>query len=340
MKAYVIKQGATGFEALQRTNLDDPEPGPNEVVVRIRAASLNYRDLIYVGPAGRGGPPPHDFVPLSDGAGEIAAVGSAVKRLKVGDRVVTSFFPRWVDGPPAGPKLGALGSPAHHGTLSELMLIHEDGVALIPDWLTTEEAGTLSCAAVTAWNALFVAGGQLMPADTVLCMGTGGVSIYALQLARAAGARVIITSSHDEKLKRAKALGADGLINYKTTPEWSKEVMKLTDNRGVDCVVELGGAGTLAQSYASVGFQGRVQFIGVLANAEPGETNPHPLAFRAASVNGIMVGPRWMLERCMATMAINKFRPVIDKEFGFDDVPEAIRYVQEGKHFGKIVIKI
>ncbi|HXZ69169.1 MAG TPA: alcohol dehydrogenase catalytic domain-containing protein, partial [Alphaproteobacteria bacterium] len=168
MKAYVIKKGATGFEALQKTNLDDPVPGSNEVVVRIRATSLNYRDLIYVGPAGRGGPPPRDFVALSDGAGEIAAVGANVKRVKVGDRVATSFFPRWVEGPPAREKLGALGSPAHDGTLSELMLIHEDGVALVPSYLTTEEAGALSCAAVTAWNALFHAGGQLKPTDTVL----------------------------------------------------------------------------------------------------------------------------------------------------------------------------
>ena len=340
MKAYVIRKGAAGFEALQKTDLDDPTPGPNEVVVRMRATSLNYRDLIYVGPAGRGGPAPRDFVPLSDGAGEIAAVGSEVKRVKVGDRVATSFFPRWVEGPPAPHKLGALGSPAHDGTLCELMLIHEDGVALVPNYLTIEEAGTLSCAAVTAWNALFCAGGQLKLTDTVLCMGTGGVSIFALQFAKAAGGRVIITSSSDEKLEHAKKLGADELINYKKHPEWDQEVMRLTGGKGVDCVIELGGAGTLAHSYRSIGFCGRVQFIGVLANDQPGETNPHPLAFKAASVNGIMVGTRTMLEKCMESMALSKYKPVIDKIFPFDNAPEAYKYLQSGKHFGKVVISV
>lgn len=340
MKAYVIKKGANGYDALQRTNLDDPQPGANQVVVRIKATSLNFRDLMYVGPGGRGGPAPRDFIPLSDGAGEIVAVGRDVQRVKVGDRVATSFFPRWVEGPPAPQKLGALGSPAHDGTLSEYMLIHEDGVAVVPDYLTTEEAGTLSCAAVTAWNALFHAGGQLKPTDTVLCMGTGGVSIFALQMAKAAGARVIITSSSDEKLEHAKRLGADLTVNYKQSPEWDKEVMKLTDNKGVDCVVELGGAGTLARSYRSVGFGGRVQFIGVLANSEPGETNPHPLAFKAASVNGIMVGTRTMLERCMASMVISKYKPVIDKIFPFDDASAAFRYLQSAKHFGKVVVTV
>jgi NADPH:quinone reductase-like Zn-dependent oxidoreductase len=226
------------------------------------------------------------------------------------------------------------------GTLRELMVLHEDGVAPVPTWLTIEEAGTLSCAATTAYNALFVAGGQLKPADTVLCMGTGGVSIFALQMAKAAGARVVITSSSDEKLEHAKKLGADDLINYKRTPEWDKEVMKVTGGKGVDCVIELGGAGTLARSYRSIAYCGRVQFIGVLANNEPGETNPHPLAFRAASVNGIMVGNRDMLERSMALMVTGKFKPIIDKVFPFADAPAAFRYLESAKHFGKVVVTV
>ena len=340
MKAYVIKKGASGLEALQQTNLDDPSPGPNEVVICMRAASLNYKDLMSVAPPGRGWPATRDFVPLSDGAGEIAAVGSDVKRVKVGDRVATSMFPRWVDGPPAPHKLGSLGSAGHDGTLAELLRVHEDGVALVPPYLTLEEASTLSCAAVTAWNALFHAGGQLKPTDTVLCMGTGGVSIFALQFAKAAGARVIITSSSDEKLEHAKKLGADELINYKKTPEWDKEVMKLTAGRGVDCVIELGGAGTIGKSYRSIAYCGRVQFIGVLANNEPGDTNPHPIAFRQGSINGIMVGTRTMLEKCMESMVLSKYKPVIDKIFPFDNAPDAYKYLQSGKHFGKVVISV
>jgi NADPH:quinone reductase-like Zn-dependent oxidoreductase len=327
----LVTKGSTGIDGLKRAERDRPAPAVNQVLVRMHAASLNFRDLAVVNGKYIRGPVLHDTIPLSDGAGQIEAVGPGVKDFAAGDRVVATFAQ---GDPPA-----ALGSPLD-GVLAEYAVFDMKGLLRIPDHLSYEEAATLPCAAVTAWNALFVAGGQLKPADTVLTMGTGGVSIFALQMAKAAGARVIITSSSDEKLEHAKRLGADEVINYKRTPDWDKEVMRLTDNRGVDCVVELGGAGTLARSYRSVGFCGRVQFIGVLANNEPGETNPHPLAFKAASVNGVMVGNRVMLERSMQLMATARFKPVIDKVFPLADAQEAFRYLQAGKHFGKVVVTV
>jgi NADPH:quinone reductase-like Zn-dependent oxidoreductase len=279
-----------------------------------------------------------NLIPLSDGAGEVLAVGDGVSRFKPGDRVVGTFFQTWISGrPPVG--MVALGASPANGMLAEQVVLHEDGLVPVPTDMSLEEAATLPCAAVTAWHGLMVAGRPIKPGDTVLALGTGGVSIFALQFARAAGARVIITSSQDEKLDRARKMGAADVVNYKKSPEWGKAVLELTGGRGVDCVIEVGGAGTLSKSFQSVGFGGKVSLIGVLSGPQ-GDTSPHSLMFKAASLHGVFVGNRAMFEDMLVAMAINRIKPVIDRTFSFDEAQDAYRYQMEGKHFGKVVIKV
>ncbi|HKD20395.1 MAG TPA: NAD(P)-dependent alcohol dehydrogenase [Rhizomicrobium sp.] len=338
MKAYEIAKGVTGLESLKRVERPDPKPGRGQVLVRVRATSLNFRDLavlqgVYPGPQATGG-----LVPLSDGAGEVAAVGEGVTRFKPGDRVAGTFFQVWITGRPA-PGVAALGAANVNGMLAEQVVLHEDGLVGIPQGMSFEEAASLPCAAVTAWHALMVAGRPIRPGDSVLVMGTGGVSIFALQFARAAGARVIATSSQDEKLDRTRKMGASDVVNYKKTPDWGKAVLDLTGGRGVDCVVEVGGAGTLAKSFMAVGFGGKVSLIGVLSGRE-GDTSPHALMFKGASLHGIFVGSRVMFEEMLTAMTINHIKPVIDHAYAFDETPDAYRHLMEGKHFGKVVIKI
>lgn len=338
MKIYEIVKGGNGLEALRRTQRPDPKPGRSEVLVRVRAASLNFRDLAVLRGLYPGPPMAENLIPLSDGAGEVVAVGEGVTRFRPGDRVAATFFQVWINGrPPAG--LAALGAAPVNGMLAEHVVLHEDGLVALPQALSFEEGATLPCAAVTAWHALMVAGKPIKPGDSVLALGTGGVSIFALQFARAAGARVIVTSSHEEKLERARKLGATDTINYKTTPEWGKGALDLTGGRGVDCVVEVGGAGTLSKSFQAVGFGGKVALIGVLAGPA-GDTSPHPLMFKSASLHGIFVGSRAMFEDMLAAMTVNRIKPVIDKVFPFEDAAGAYRYQMEGKHFGKVVIRV
>jgi NADPH:quinone reductase-like Zn-dependent oxidoreductase len=338
VKVYEIVKGAKGPEALRRAERPDPKPGRKEVVVRVRATSLNFRDLAVMQGAYPGPPMTDNLIPLSDGAGEVVAVGEGVTRHRPGDRVVGTFFQVWVSGrPPSG--LAALGAAPVNGMLTEKVVLHEDGLIAIPQGLSFEEAATLPCAAVTAWHALMAAGRPIMPGDSVLALGTGGVSIFALQFARAAGARVIVTSSSDEKLERAKKCGATDTINYKQTPDWGAAVINLTGGRGVDCVIEVGGAGTLSKSFQAVGYGGKVALIGVLAGFA-GDTSPHPLMFKAASLHGIFVGNRSMFEDMLQAMTVNRIQPVIDKVFSFEDAPAAYRYQMEGKHFGKVVIRV
>lgn len=336
MRAYEIVAGSSGLDGLRRCERPDPQLLPAQILVRMQAASLNYRDLLIPRGHYMGGAVAVDTIPLSDGAGEVIAVGSAVTRFRVGERVAGTFFRGWNDGkPPRGP-LAALGAPPVDGILAELVVFDEQNAVTLPAHLSAAGAATLPCAGVTAWRAL--ADGHIAPGESVLVLGTGGVSIFALQFARLAGARVIVTSSSDEKLARAKSLGADGCINYRAHPEWEREVLNLTDGRGVDHVVDVGGAGTLAHSIGSVAVGGRVAMIGVLTGVGAAGS-PYGLLGKQASLNGIFVGSRGHFERMNAAISVNKMQPIVDREFGFDDAPAAYRHLESGAHFGKVVIR-
>ncbi len=315
----------------------DPVPGPREVLIRVHATSLNYRDHMVVIGRYFGGAVGRDTIPLSDGAGEVIGLGSGVTRFREGDRVAGAFFQVWKDGPRSS-QPPALGSPLD-GMLAQYAVLHEDGVVSIPAHLSYQEAAALPCAGVTAWHALMVAGRPLRAGDTVLCLGTGGVSILAVQLARAAGARTIVTSSGDAKLEHAAALGASAGINYKTTPDWEKEVLRLTHGRGVDCVIEIGGAGTLARSYQSIGFGGKVCLIGFLAGPT-GDTAPFPLMLKAGSLHGISVGSTRMFEDMNLAIAHNGIKPAVSRVFPFEQAHEALRHLVSGDFVGKIVINV
>lgn len=335
MKAYEIQ--SFGFDGLKLTERPQPEPKANEVLVKMRAWSLNFRDLMMV--SGRYNPRLRlPLVPLSDGVGEIVAVGSEVTRVKVGDRVAGTFFERWVSGELTDElSKTALGGGGRDGVLAEYVALHADGVVRVPDHLSDEEAATLPCAALTAWNAL-ITQGKIKAGDTVLVLGTGGVSIFALQFALLSGARVIVTSSSDEKLARARALGAHEGINYKTHPDWEEQARALTDGRGVDHVVEVGGAGTLAKSLRAVRRNGTVSLIGVLAGA--GEVNPIPILMNSLRVQGIYVGSREMFEAMNAALSLHQMRPVIDRVFPFAEARAAMEYMASGAHFGKVCLRM
>ena len=336
MKAYEIPKAPTSLEDLRLVDRPNPTPGSSDVLVRIRAAALNYRDHAIMTGKYRYGVD-HDTIPCSDAAGEVVAIGANVTRFKPGDRVIPSFFQLWIDGAPPKSRR-ALGSPLD-GTLAEFVSLHEDGWVAMPKNLSFEGAATLPCAGATAWNALMIAGTRVKPGDTVLCIGTGGVSMFALQIARAAGARVIVTSSSDAKIERARVLGASDGVNYKTHPDWEKEVLALTGGRGVDCVIENGGMGTLARSFECVGYGGKVALIGVLAGRE-GNANPHDLMFKSASLHGIGVGSRASLEQLIQAIEVNKIKPVIEKVFPFDHALEAFRLQASGNFLGKIAIAV
>lgn len=322
---------------LQRATFEPAPLGDAEVAVAIKAVSLNFRDQLvcrntYFSPIRDG------LVPCSDGAGEVVAVGREVRGLKVGDRVATLFFPHWQGGAPDAAQIaGALGAEMD-GALSERFVARESGLIRLPDGLDYAEAATLPCAALTAWNSLFEAG-ALKPGQTVLLLGTGGVSIFALQFAKAAGARVIITSSDDAKLERARRLGADHGINYRSTPDWEQAVLRLTGGQGVDVVVEVGGPGTLERSLASLRTGGRIAYVGVLTGLAA-QANPVALIPKAASIHGIFVGNRAMFAAMLEAIAAHGIRPVIDREFAFAEAPAALEYMRAGSHFGKIVVRV
>ena len=278
MKIYEIQKGATSLDGLRPAERPDPQPGPHEVLIRVRATSLNYRDQMILTGNYFGGSVPRNTIPLSDGAGEVIGTGTGVTRFKTGDRVAGTFFQTWISGPMTE-RHPALGNPLD-GTLAEQIVLHEDGVVAIPPVLSFEEAATLPCAAVTAWNALNVSGKPVKAGETVLCLGTGGVAIAALQFAHAAGARVIITSSSDEKIKRACILGASDGVNYKKFPDWEKEVVRLTGGRGADHIIENGGAGSLNRSFEAAAFGGKVALIGFLAGTK-GDINPAILMMKS-----------------------------------------------------------
>lgn len=335
MRAMAI-QGSYGLDNLRPMDKPDPEPGPGEIVVQIQAASLNFRDLLTCTGAYGGG---HKLplVPLSDGGGEVVAVGPGVTRVKAGDRVTPCFFQNWVAGrSPERNALLSLGGPLD-GCLEEYLLLSEQGVVRTPEHLTDLEVATLPCAALTAWRALFV-DTHVQPGDVVLCQGTGGVSIFALQFAKAAGAEVILTSSSDEKLERGRALGADHTINYRAHPNWSSEVRKAAPE-GVDVVIEVGGAETLTESFKSIRMDGHIAIIGILSGAAQ-EILLYNFIRTRAKVQGVSVGSRDELEDMCRAISLHRMHPVIDQVFPFNEAREALRLMESGGHFGKICIEI
>jgi NADPH:quinone reductase-like Zn-dependent oxidoreductase len=329
--------GGFGLGNLALVERPDPRPGPEQVLVRLRAAALNFRDLLTV--EGKYNPKQKlPLIPCSDGAGEVVEVGEGVTRVQPGDRVCGIFAQKWISGEPTRERLrSTLGGPLD-GTLAELAVFDQEGVVKFPGHLSDEEASTLPCAAVTAWSALVTEGG-LTAGDTVLVQGTGGVSLFALQLAKVLGARVIATSSRDEKLARVRGLGADDLINYQEVPDWGKRAKELTEGIGVDNVVEVGGAGTLQQSLQAVRFGGTVSLIGNLSGTKTEILLTH-IFMQRIRVNGILVGHRESFEAMNRAIALHGLRPVIDRVFSLEEAPAAFEHMAAGGHFGKIVVRI
>ena len=336
MNAYQLT-ALTGANALKLTQLADPKPAPGQVLVRVQATSLNYRDLMVA--SGRYVPGvPVPLIPLSDGAGEIAAVGAGVTRWKVGDRVAGTFFQNWQTGPIRKETFETALGGSLNGMLAEYVALSADGVIAVPPHLSSAEAATLPCAALTAWHAL-VTDGKISAGQTVLVLGTGGVSIFALQFAKMHGARVIITSGSDEKLARAQALGADETINYRATPDWEKEVFRLTEKAGADHVVEVGGTDTFPRSLRAVAMGGTISVIGGVS----GFTSEVPLRDilgKSALIRGIFVGSRDMFAAMNRAISQHRLKPAIDRVFPFAEAPAAYRYQESGAHFGKVVIAV
>ena len=334
MKAFEIQE--FGIDKLALADREKPVPGPGQALVRMLAASLNYRDLMMVG--GVYNPRlKRPMVPLSDGVGVVEEVGSGVTRVKKGDRVAPCFFQKWIEGPPSKEKGSSALGGAIDGVAREYAVFSEDGLVQAPASLTDEEVAALPCAGVTAWHSLFGHAGTV-PGDTVLLQGTGGVSIFALQFAKLAGLRTIITSSSDQKLAHARKLGADETINYKTTPNWDEAARKLTGGVGVDHIIEVGGSNTLALSVKALRVHGAISVIGVLGGAEAAIT-PTSLLVLSARVQGIFVGSRNMFEQMNKAIEFHKLKPVIDKTFAFTELKEALRYMESQQHFGKICLK-
>jgi NADPH:quinone reductase-like Zn-dependent oxidoreductase len=335
MKVWQIQ--SFGIDQLVLADLPKPRPGRGQVLVKVHAVSLNYRDLLMV----RGHYNPKmalPRIPCSDGAGEVAEVGEGVDTVTVGQRVAGIFMQHWLDGPStAENSRGALGGDVD-GMLAEYVVLHQSGVVSIPEHLSFAQAATLPCAGVTAWNAV-VNAAQVKPGDVVLIQGTGGVSIFALQFAKMAGAVVIGTSSSDKKLERAKAMGLDAGLNYRQSPEWAKWVLQETNNRGADLIVEVGGAGTFTQSLQAVRYGGTVAQIGVLSQSE--QPLPIPLILhRQVRIHGIYVGSKSHFEAMNRAIVAKRTQPVVDQIYAFDKAREALKCMETGSHFGKVVIRV
>lgn len=336
MKAYEVQE--FGIERLALVDRPEPEAGPGEVLVRFRAVSLNYRDIMVI--TGTYNPRMKlPAIPLSDGAGEVVSVGAGVSRWKEGDRVMPIFAQRWISGDSTEEKRrSSLGAGAHmDGVLREYGTFDQEGLVSVPEHLSFEEAATLPCAGLTAWHAV-VRSGRIRPGETVLTLGTGGVSIFALQFAKLAGARVIATTGSSDKIARLDQLGASEVINYRDREDWDAAVSEITDRRGVDHVVEVGGAGTLDRSLNSVRFGGHIAMIGALSSG--GGFDPIKLFMKSIRLQGVFVGSRTMFEEMNRAISVAGLRPVIDRVFGFDEVRDALRYMASGSHFGKVVIRI
>ena len=336
MKAYIVQE-PFGLDALTLVERPDPQPGPGQVLVRMRAVSLNYRDLLVLRGVWR---PTGPRIPLSDGVGEVVAVGDGVTRVQVGDRVAGTFLPGWIDGELTPEKLQApsLGGVGADGTLAELVVFGAEEVVRVPGHLTDEEAATLPLAGVTAWHAVIRRSG-VKAGETVLVQGTGGVSLFALQFARMRGARVIATSSSDEKLRRVRELGAEHGINYKESPAWDERVLEITEGRGVDHVIEVVGAENLTRSLNAVRMSGTISVIGLLGGSNA-RIETFGFVEKNVRLHGIYIGSREMFEEMNQAITEHALKPVVDRVFGFDEAREALRYLEAGSHFGKVCIRI
>jgi NADPH:quinone reductase-like Zn-dependent oxidoreductase len=333
MKSYHADLGA-GIDGIVLRERERPAPGPHQILVRVGAVSLNARELSIL----RGYYPlpiKPDVVLVSDGAGEVVAIGEGVTRTAVGDRVAAAIFPHWVDGPFSTENSAQLGGSLD-GMLTEFALLPEDAAVPIPDHLSFEEAATLPCAAVTAWNAL-CGSIPLLPGQTVLTLGSGGVSVFALQLAKLFGARVIATTSDAEKSERLKALGADNVINYRTTPDWDQAVRDLTHGRGVDCVVEVGGAGTLEKSLRAAALEGHISLVGWL-DKDVSTISIGAISATVVRMRRIAVGSRAQFIAMNRAIGLHRLKPVVDRVFPFSNAVDAFRYYRAGGGFGKVVI--
>jgi NADPH:quinone reductase-like Zn-dependent oxidoreductase len=324
-----------GVESLKLVDRPDPVPGPGQIVLKMKAFSINYRDLLVVNGVGRW-KPPLGRVPLSDGVGIVSAVGKDVSRVKIGDRVAPIFYPKWLEGGVAGEKMGQpLGGAAADGVLAEFTLFDAASVAHIPTHLTDEEAATLPCAGVTAWNALLCFG-DITPGDPLVVLGTGGVSVFALQFAKLRGARVIVTSSSDQKLARAKELGADAGINYRAKPDWPNAIAQLTGGTGAAYLVDT--VGELKKAIAAVRLGGAVALVGLL-NGMTAEIDLVMFMGKSSRVEAVDVGSREMFEAMNKAIAFHLIRPVVDRVFAFSELREALNYLKEARHFGKVCLQ-
>lgn len=332
---HVIELAAAGFSNLRPAVHADPRPGPDEVLVRLRGASLNYLDLMVASGQFPGVPLP--IVPVTDGAGEIVETGANVTAWKAGDRVIPHFMPKWETGPISAARVSLMRGVNTQGSLAEYVVVPAAGLMATPDHLDDVQAATLPIAATTAWNAILAGG--VHPGDTVLLLGTGGVSIFALQLAKAAGARVIITSSSDAKLERAKALGADHTINYRAVREWDVEVLKLTGGKGVNLVLESGGAETFSRSLNATAFGGTVFVIGLLTGLEL-KVNVLSILQRAIRVQGNNTGSVQHLAEVARAMEINRIVPVVDRVFDWKDAAGGYETLAKAGHFGKLAFAV
>lgn len=334
MKSFEVQE--FGIDKLALVERETRRPAHGEVLVRMTAASLNYRDYMVV--TGIYNPTLKcPIVPLSDGAGVVEEVGEGVTRFKKGDRVAAIFMQRWIDGPPTREKIASALGGGIDGVLREFAVFSQEGLVAVPPSLSDQEAAALPCAAVTAWHALFEHT-PMAPGNTVLIQGTGGVSVFALQFAHAAGLRTIITSSSDRKLERARQLGANETVNYKQTPDWDEAARKLTAGQGVDHVVEVGGSDTMPRSLRAVRMQGAISVIGVLSGADQ-TVSPIAILMNSVRVQGIYVGSRPMFERMNLAIEFHRIKPVIDRIFAWTEIKEALRYMETQQHFGKICLK-
>lgn len=337
MNAWEIPDETGGVDALRLAERAAPELGPGQVRVRVRAVSLNYRDLSTVEtPKGRS--PRFPFVPCSDGAGEVLEVGAGVRGVAVGDRVAGCFFQDWEDGPCSPRAMASALGGARDGMLAEEVVLEAGGVIPVPEHLDFAEAACLPCAGLTAWHML-MAPEPVMAGETVLILGTGGVSVFAQQFCSMMGAETIVTSSSDAKLARMREMGAAHGVNYRETPEWQEAVLALTGGEGVDRAMEVGGPGTLPRSILATKVGGRISLVGILTGAA-GAVNPTDIMRRSQTLTGIYVGPRAMFARMNRALSAHGVKPVIDARFAFAEAPEAFRAMRAAGHFGKIVIEV